>query len=231
MSEYFIAAGFVFWLGILTSISPCPLATNITALSFLLKRIEKTSYVFVDGLFYIFGRVLLYSVLGFIILKMSSSSGAISFFLQNYINKILGPLLILAGFFMLGLFKMDFLSFMPVVKTETLAKKKGSWGAFLMGIVFALAFCPISAALYFGSMLPLAFKNNSAVLYPFLYGLGSGLPVVIAGIVLAFGLRKISTITSQIATFEKKVKLVTSIIFILAGIYLSLKYIVGIALF
>ena len=231
MSEYFITAGFVFWLGILTSISPCPLASNITALSFLSKRIEKTSYAFIDGLFYLLGRIILYTALGFIVLKLSFSAGSISFFLQNYINKILGPVLILTGFFMLGFFKLDFLSFMPILKTETLSGKKGSWGAFLMGIVFALAFCPISAALYFGSMMPLAFKNNSPLLYPFLYGLGSGLPVVIAGVFLAFSLKKISSVMGSISVFEKKVKFITALIFILVGVYLSLKYIIGIALF
>ena len=231
MNEYFISAGFVFWLGVLTSISPCPLATNITALSFISRRPEKSFYVAAAGFSYLLGRIFLYTALGFILLKASSSAGAISFFLQHHINRILGPVLILTGFFMLGLFKLNFLSVMPVLKTETLAAKKGFFGAFLMGVVFALAFCPISAALYFGSMIPLAFKNNSILIYPVLFGLGSGLPVLIIGFIVAFGLKKISVVMGGISVFEKKMKLITSLIFILAGLYLSLKYIAGIALF
>ncbi len=230
MSEYLASAGFVFWLGLLTSVSPCPLAANLAALSFISRRVEGRWVALLEGLAYVLGRIALYSLLALVLLKAAGAVPAVSFFLQRHINQVLGPLLVIAGLFLLGYIKLPFLSIAPPVSAESLSRRKGFSGAFVMGLVFALAFCPVSAALYFGSMLPLAFKNESFLLYPALYGLGSGLPIAAAGVLLAFGFKRASAIAGGAAAVEKKVKSLTGLVFILSGSYIALKYVFGLDL-
>lgn len=207
------------WLGILTSISPCPLASNIAAVSFIVKKIEHPLYVFNSGVFYTLGRVIGYTALGVLITSSLLSIPQTSYFLQYYINKILGPVLIITGLLLLGVVNMPFLSSSVSVKTAERVKDFGLFGSLLLGIIFALSFCPISAALFFGSLIPLALKNSSQVVMPSLYGMGTGLPVLGFAVVLAFGVTNLEKVFRQVKVLEYWMKRVTGIIFILVGIY------------
>ena len=154
------------WLGILTSVSPCPLATNIAAVSFISRRITQRSTVFLSGILYTLGRSLTYIVLGVLIVKTLVDVPILSDFLQRYINKILGIVLILIGMVLLDLLRIP-LS-LPSV-SENIAKKlvdKGALGSVPLGILFALAFCPVSAALFFGGLIPIAVKAQSGIGLP-----------------------------------------------------------------
>ena len=142
-------------------------------------------------------------------------------------NKLLGPVLILAGMFLLELINFS----LPGRGISDGFQKKvrswGVWGAGLMGILFALSFCPVSAALFFGSLIPLAVENQSSVLYPAVYGFGTGLPIVVLAIVLAFSARSLSRIFERITDFDRWARRVTGSVFLLVGIYFCLKYIFG----
>ena len=207
------------WLGILTSISPCPLASNIAAVSFIVKKIEHPLYVFNSGVFYTLGRVIGYTALGVLITSSLLSIPQTSYFLQHYLNKILGPVLIIAGLLLLGVVNMPFLSSSVSVKTAERVKDFGAFGSLLLGVLFALSFCPISAAIFFGSLLPLALKNSSPVVMPSLYGMGTGLPVLGFAVVLAFGVTNLEKVFRQVRVLEYWMKKVTGIVFILVGIY------------
>jgi len=207
------------WLGILTSISPCPLASNIAAVSFIIKKIEHPFYVFNSGVFYTLGRVIGYTALGVLITSSLLSIPQTSYFLQHYLNKILGPVLIIAGFLLLGVVHVPFFSSSVTVKTAERIKKFGAFGSLLLGVLFALSFCPISAAIFFGSLIPLALKNSSQVVMPSLYGMGTGLPVLGFAVVLAFGVTNLEKMFRQVRVLEYWMKRVTGIIFILVGIY------------
>jgi len=207
------------WLGILTSISPCPLASNIAAVSFIVKKIEHPLYVFNSGVFYTLGRVIGYTALGVLITSSLLSIPQTSYFLQHYLNKILGPVLIIAGFLLLGVVHVPFFSSSVTVKTAERIKDFGAFGSLLLGVLFALSFCPISAAIFFGSLIPLALKNSSQVVMPSLYGMGTGLPVLGFAVVLAFGVTNLEKIFRQVRVLEYWMKRVTGIIFILVGIY------------
>jgi cytochrome c biogenesis protein CcdA len=207
------------WLGILTSISPCPLASNIAAVSFIVKKIEHPLYVFNSGVFYTLGRVIGYTALGVLITSSLLSIPQTSYFLQHYLNKILGPVLIITGLLLLGVVNMPFLSSSVSVKTAERVKDFGAFGSLLLGVLFALSFCPISAAIFFGSLLPLALKNSSQVVMPSLYGMGTGLPVLGFAVVLAFGVTNLEKIFRQVRVLEYWMKKVTGIVFILVGIY------------
>jgi cytochrome c-type biogenesis protein len=207
------------WLGILTSISPCPLASNIAAVSFIVKKIEHPLYVFNSGVFYTLGRVIGYTALGVLITSSLLSIPQTSYFLQHYLNKILGPVLIITGLLLLGVVNMPFLSSSVSVKTAERVKDFGAFGSLLLGVLFALSFCPISAAIFFGSLLPLALKNSSPVVMPSLYGMGTGLPVLGFAVVLAFGVTNLEKVFRQVRVLEYWMKKVTGIVFILVGIY------------
>ena len=177
------------WLGILTSISPCPLATNIAAVSFLSKKVKQPKLVLYSSIAYTVGRMFTYAVLGAIILTSLSNVPATANFLQKYMNKIVGPILLVVGLFLLDLIKINIPSFSVSKDKQTALTASGVKGSFVLGIVFALSFCPIAAALFFGSLIPLALKSSYGIGLPFFYGLGTGIPVVIFALGISMGLK------------------------------------------
>jgi cytochrome c-type biogenesis protein len=228
MNEFSFAAGMAVWLGILTSISPCPLATNIAAISYIGKRLESPRAVLATGLLYTLGRAVTYLGIGVLLAASILSAPQLSHALQKYMIKVLGPLLILVGMVLLGLIGGGYTGSGAGEKTRMRVERMGIWGAGFLGIVFALSFCPVSAALFFGSLLPLAVKYDSAVLFPLLYGVGTALPVVAFSVLIAMGARSIGTAFNRITQFERWGRRVTGILFIGLGIYFSLEYIFGI---
>lgn len=213
------------WLGILTSISPCPLATNIAAISFISQNITRKKIVFFSGAFYTIGRSLTYITLGVLIVKAMINIPIVSDFLQRYVNKILGIVLILVGMILLDLIRMT-LS-LPSVSENVTNKitQKGLIGALPLGVLFALAFCPVSAALFFGGLIPIALKTQSGIIMPMIYGIGTGLPVLIFAFLVAAGANYVNKFYNKIIKIEFYTKKITGVIFILIGIYYVIVYI------
>lgn len=229
MDALFLRAASALWLGILTSISPCPLATNIAAISFIGKRVGSGRHVFLSGFFYTLGRMITYLVLGVFVVAGVLSIPGLSYFLQKYMNKLLGPLLIIVGMVLLELIRLNISGgSMAGEKMKKHAEKGGIWGAGLLGIVFALSFCPVSAALFFGSLIPLSVKHRSSIMLPSLYGIGTGLPVILFAILIALGARAVGKAFNKLTQIEWWVRRITGGIFIAVGIYYSLTYIFGV---
>ena len=220
-----------FWFGILTSISPCPLASNIAAVSYMVKGVEKSSSVLTTGLMYTLGRIITYIVLGILISASLLNIPQASQFMQNIMPKILGPVLILTGFFLLGLISFSLPGFSVSEKTALKFGKNGNLGALLLGVLFALSFCPVSAALFFGSLIPLTVQNNSPTILPSLYGIGTGLPVLVFAIIISSGTRNISRIFNAVTRTEYWSRKVTAVILIAVGIYYILTKIFYLNLF
>lgn len=225
-----LGLGTALWLGILTSISPCPLATNIAAISFIGKQVGDTRKVILSGLIYTLGRVVAYLLVGIIVVVGILSIPGISNFLQEYMNKILGPLLIVVGIVLLGLIKVIWSNVAGSEWVQSKAEKNGVWGAGLLGVVFALSFCPVSAALFFGSLIPLAVGVGSTIAYPSVYGIGTGLPVIIFAILLAYGTKAVGKAYNKLKQFEYWARRITGAVFIIVGIYYTLTSTIGIAL-
>ncbi|MFA5088605.1 MAG: aromatic aminobenezylarsenical efflux permease ArsG family transporter [Candidatus Omnitrophota bacterium] len=219
MMDFLIAFGSALWLGILTSISPCPLATNIAAVSFLSKKIAHPFMVFLSGLAYTLGRTVLYSVLGWLIIHSLLNIPQVAQFLQAQMGKILGPLLIVTGLFLLEVIALSFPGLSLSQKHHNKLVESGAPGAFLLGLIFALAFCPVSAALFFGSLIPLALNNKAGTLLPFIYGIGTGLPVLAFAVAIALGVTSIGHWFKKITKLEFYTRRITGAIFILVGIY------------
>jgi len=225
MDSFLPAVASAFWLGILTSISPCPLATNIAAISFIGRRVGRPYRVFISGLIYTGGRTVTYLVLGIILVASLLSVSELSLLLQKYMNKLLGPILIVVGMFLLEL--LSFGASGPGIseKFRKKAENFGMWGAGLLGIVFALSFCPLSATLFFGSLIPLSLKHNSAFIMPLMYGIGTALPVVVFAVLIASGAKSLGKAFNALALVEKWGRRITGFVFILVGIYYCLEYI------
>jgi len=228
MESTALAAVGALWLGVLTSISPCPLATNIVAISFIGKRVGQTRQVLLSGLLYTAGRVFAYLVLAVVLVAGLLSIPQVSNFLQKYMNRLLGPILILACMFLLELITVNLRGVSVSEKMKERAEKGGMLSACLMGVVFALSFCPISAALFFGSLIPLSIKHGSRLLFPSLYGLGTALPVVAFAVIVALGAQSVGKTFNKLTQVEVWARRATGIVFICVGVYLSLRYIFGI---
>lgn len=216
-SNFPILSAFI--LGLMTAISPCPLATNITAIAFIGKNIENKRKVFINGLFYTLGRAVTYVVLG-MILFLGASKFHIASFLQNNGEKFLGPLLLIIGIFMLDFIKIKFPGLGKITDKFQNSEKQGSgMSALLMGIVFALAFCPYSGVLYFGMLIPMTISSSSGLLLPLVFAIATGLPVIIFAYLIAFTLSGVGKLYNGLKVFELWFRRVVSAMFIIVGFY------------
>jgi len=225
-STYIVSLGSALWLGILTSISPCPLAANIAAVSYIGKNIESKTSSVLSGLLYAAGRVLVYIGISAVVVEALAQIPVLSMFLQTKINLIMGPLLILTGLVLLNIIKLSFGSNRCSAAAEKLTKKWPFLGAILIGVLFALAFCPVSAALFFGSMLPIAVKHQSSILMPSLYGLGTALPVVAFAVLIAIGANYIGTVFNKVTQIELWLRRGTGVIFVVIGLYFIAEFLI-----
>jgi cytochrome c biogenesis protein CcdA len=222
MDSLFIDIGAAIWLGILTSISPCPLATNIAAISYVGRKVDKTRSVLFAGLLYTLGRALAYIVVAVLVTRSLQLIPGVSMFLQKYMNLAIGPLLLIVGVLLLGIFNISLGGDMNS-NIQTRVDKMGIWGSGFLGILFALAFCPVSAGLFFGALIPLAVKGN-AVLMSSLYGIGTAVPVLGFSLILAFAANLIGSAFKKMTTIEKWIRYITAVVMIVVGIYLILRH-------
>lgn len=207
-----------FLLGLMTAISPCPLATNITAIGFIGRDISSQQKVFVNGLIYTLGRGITYTLIG-LLFYFGISQFEFSGFLQEWGEKILGPLLIVIGFFMLGLIHIT----IPGISSLSLRMEEkantGFLGVLLLGIVFALAFCPYSGVLYFGMLIPMTVSSVSGLYLPLIFALATGIPVIIFAWFIAFSVGSIGNLYNRIKAFEYWFRRIVAALFIGIGIY------------
>jgi cytochrome c biogenesis protein CcdA len=205
-------------LGLMTAISPCPLATNITAIGFISKDIDNRNRVFLNGLFYTLGRAITYTALALIIF-LGADQLKFSGFFQRYGEKFIGPLLILIGLFMLDIIKIRFPGFNKITSGM---EKKTRWNYFdalLLGLVFALAFCPYSGVLYFGMLVPMTVASASGLYLPVVFALATGIPVIILAWILAYTVSGFGNVYNKIKSFELWFRRIISLLFIVVGIY------------
>lgn len=219
LENYNIPILSAFILGLMTAISPCPLATNITATAFISKNISSKRKVFLSGLLYSLGRGFSYTAIGLILYFGASKFHIARFFNQNG-EKYLGPLLIIIGLIMLNIIKLNFLGKLNFQeKLSEKFKDKGLLGSFLIGVVFALAFCPYSGALFFGMLIPMSIASADGLYLPIVFAFGTGLPVILFTYLLAFTAGKIGVFYNRITKIEKVMRTVAGVVFILTGLY------------
>jgi cytochrome c biogenesis protein CcdA len=215
----------VVWLGILTSISPCPMATNIAATTYIGRQINSPFATIWAAVAYTLGRTAAYVVIATAIIAGLISIPGVSMFLQAHMNKLLGPVLLITGMFILDLIPLK----LPSLNVSTNLLKRlgdsGMPGAVALGFLFALAFCPVSAALFFGGVIPLSLESQSRFFLPLLYGIGTAAPVIGFAVVIAYSARVAGLFFNRLAVFERWFRRITGVVFVLMGLYFCLKYI------
>lgn len=215
-SQYSYLTAFI--LGLMTAISPCPLATNISAIGFISRDIENRKRVFVSGLVYTLGRAISYTLLG-VVLFLGASKMEISLLFQGWGEKLLGPLLVLMGIFMLGLLKIEFPGLSKLKYMLGEKSKNSYWSTLLLGVVFALAFCPYSGVLFFMMLIPISIASVSGLYLPFIFAIGTGLPVILFAWLLAFAVGNVSAVYNRIKSVEVWFRRIVAVLFIGVGIY------------
>lgn len=207
-----------FALGLMTAISPCPLATNITAIGFISKDVKQQRNVFINGIVYTLGRTLSYTLLAFIIF-FGADQFKLSGWFQQYGERIIGPLLILIGILMLGVIKINFPGLGVLTKRFDEKGTHGYWDVLLLGIVFALAFCPYSGVLYFGMLIPMTISNASGLYLPVVFAIATGIPVIIFAWLLAYTVSGVGKLYNHLKAFEFWFRKFIALVFISVGAY------------
>lgn len=210
-----------FLLGLITALSPCPLATNIAATGYIGKNLDNRKRAFISGLLYTLGRTIAYTMLGFIlitILKSGASVFGIQKFIATYGEMVLGPVLLFVGLFMLFGHKLNLPSFGFNGKGELLVNH-GGWGALCLGVLFALAFCPTSGVFYFGMLIPMSATATMGYLLPVLFAIATSLPVLVVAWILAFSTNRIGIVYGKMQTIQKWLNIIVGILFLGIGIY------------
>lgn len=203
------------WLGILTSISPCPLATNVAAVSFVGKRVDNPWYVLLNGFFYTLGRTVFYVVLGLALSSAMQNIPLVSSFLQSKMMWVVAPLMIIIGLVMLKIIPLKLPNWQMGQKSSARLAEYGLIGSFLLGLIFASALCAVSAALFFSNLI----SSQGSFIGMVMYGIGTGLPVMVFAFVLAFSINKIGAVYKATAVIEKYARSFTAVLFVGIGVY------------
>ncbi len=213
-------------LGLITAIAPCPMATNIAAVAYITRNVADRKYAVITGSLYTLGRMFSYTLLGVLIIIVGLEIPGVSGAIQDVGEKVLGPLLIIIGLLMLFI---DRISFGRRGNALTsLGSKVAGWGmigGFLLGVIFALAFCPYSAVLFFGALIPVALKSSGGVALPAVFAIGTGLPVLIFGTLLSLGIAGVASWLNAVTRVEKIIRIVMAVVFIGVGIYYVMQWI------
>jgi threonine/homoserine/homoserine lactone efflux protein len=218
------AVGTALWLGILTSVSPCPLATNVAAMGFIGRRTDSARGALWTGLLYTAGRALAYAALGMILVNGLMAVPAVSGWLQENMIRLLGPVLIITGLMLLEWLTFGTGGGRFTGWVQRRASVMGLGAAFFLGVMFALAFCPVSAALFFGSLLPVCLQAGSGFWLPLVYGVGTALPVLAFGLVLAFAAGRVGQVFDKVTAVEKWARRLTGGVFLGVGVWFVLVY-------
>ncbi|TSA27745.1 MAG: sulfite exporter TauE/SafE family protein [Bacteroidetes bacterium] len=215
-SQYAVLTAFI--LGLMTAISPCPLATNISAIGFISRDIEGRRRVFFKGLIYTLGRAISYTGIG-IIIFLGASKMNVSLLFQGWGERVLGPVMILIGILMLDFIRIRLPGMSWLTDRMEERSKRTYWGALLLGIIFAMAFCPYSGVLYFAMLIPLTIASPDGLFLPLIFAIATGLPVIIFAWLLAFAAGNVGKFYDRIKVFELWFRRVVALLFILVGIY------------
>lgn len=205
-------------LGLMTAISPCPLATNITAVGFISKDIESKQRVFYNGIIYTLGRSVTYIGIG-LLLILGASQMQLSTSLSVYGEKLIGPMLLIIGVFMLGIIRINIPGIGSLSEKIEARHKNSFLHVLLLGILFAMAFCPYSGVLYFGALIPMSIGSGQGLPMLLIFALATGLPVIVFSWLLAFAVNRVGNIYNSMKTFEKWFRKVIAVLFIAVGIY------------
>jgi cytochrome c-type biogenesis protein len=246
MATYALYATAALYLGLLTSISPCPLATNIAAISYIGRKVDSPRMVVGAGVLYTLGRCILYLALAVLLAGTALSIPTVAVFLQKYMHLVLGPIFLILGMFLVGLIRITSGGTIMSEGIQRRVDAMGVWGALLLGVLFAVSFCPTSAAWFFGLLalifgaeaeqvtsrladvgisLPTAVLPGSTVVLPLIYGIGTAVPVLVVAFLLAYSAKSVGKAYNVLSKVEWWARMTTGWLFIVLGVFFDLRYV------
>ncbi len=212
------------FLGILASIAPCALTSNIAAIAYVNERLSSPLRTVLAGAAYTAGRVATYAIAGSAIFIFGTTILERFEDFQVIDNLAMGFFFIVVGAMILDVIKPD-LSFGYTLRGRFIDRFPGGGiaGAFGLGAVFSLAFCPYVGGLFFGVLMPLALNSGDLGLgLPLVFGLGTGLPVLAFATLVALGVRGAPAYLERLRAIEPHVRKLFGAGLLLYGFYLVL---------
>jgi cytochrome c-type biogenesis protein len=206
-------------LGLLTAISPCQFARNITAVGYISRDISNPGKVFVNALFYTLGNAAGYLAIG-VILFFGASKFNISRALISSGNILMGLVLLIGGILMLDIIKIRFPEGGKLMKMIQERRFRGNKSdSALLGFILSLSFCPYNAALFFGMLIPMTISSAKGLYLPVVYSITTGLPVAVIAYLLAFSMGGIGSFYNKVRVFQIWFNRIVAVIFMITGIY------------
>ena len=208
-------------LGLLTCVSPCPLCSNVTAIGFISRDISSRRRVLWQGIVFVLGRTVAYALLGAVLIAIIRS-GRDLLQLQNVMGtwgeRLLAPALIVIGLVMLFSNRLHHHHHDCEIQARR-HHKAGLFGAFLLGAFFAMSFCPVSALIYFGVLIPMSAQATGGYLLPVVFSLATSIPVLAVAWTIAYSMHNLGKFVGKLQSFQRWFNIVVALLFIAVGIY------------
>ncbi len=211
-------------LGFWTAVQPCPLTANLAAVAWLGRRVGTIAGGILAASLFIAGQVIAYVGLAWLVLAGVASSWRLSAFLQQHVNELLGPIWILTAMVLLGLLRFRLPSLRRAAPRPTGGEIISIWTSLPLGIMLALAFCPVTAVLFFVNLLTIAAAGNSHFLYSLLYALGAALPVAAFSLLLGTGSRWLGIAWDRTRQVQQWLNWVAGAVLLVVGLYSCLRF-------
>lgn len=171
-------------LGLIGALAPCQLTTNISAITIYGTSSLQTKMKWTEVLFFIFGKVIAFSVLGLLFWLIGNDFKSNSTIFFSGFRKLIGPMIIFIGLFLLGFLKLHFIN--KLTEWVPVKARNGKWGSLWMGITFSIAFCPTMFILFFITLMPIAIASPTGILLPPLFGIATSIPLLIILLMVSF---------------------------------------------
>jgi len=204
--------------GLLGATSPCQLTTGASALAYVARVAGDRRALAANALAYLLGKALVYTVVGVAVILAGQQLAQLSIPVIIVARKVLGPLMILLGLFLLGLVPLRFSPGHGLAAWLEARAGASAGGAFLLGAAFAFAFCPTLFLLFFGLTIPLALGSPLGVAYPGVFALGTTLPLLGLAALLAVGRGASKRYLSTTRRFARWLRPAAAVVLVLAGL-------------
>ncbi|MBU9714797.1 sulfite exporter TauE/SafE family protein [Evansella tamaricis] len=173
---------FALLLGVVGALAPCQFSSNVSAITLYGTNSLNKGISWSDTIFFILGKVMAFSGLGLIVFLLGQEFQQQLPIFFEYFRKLLGPILIIIGIYMLGFFTMRWT--IRLWKKSEDKQQQGKWGAFMLGFSFSLGFCPTMFLLFFILLMPMTLSTAYGAVLPSLFAIGTAIPFLLTIVII-----------------------------------------------
>lgn len=212
-------------LGVLGALSPCQLTTGAGAVALIGRHPDRRPLL--AGFAYVGGKALVYALLGLLVVLLGQALATSSIPVIQVVRRILGPLMLVIGLVLIGALRSRLTLGLGERVAAFAANRLDATrprGAFVLGMAFALAFCPTLFLLFFGLLIPLALASPGGLLFPALFALGTAVPLLVLLALLGLGLGGTARASSVMQRAQPILTSVAGFVLIAAGLNDTIVY-------